>query len=70
MSSRIEDSTSAIFAPAEFVRRDKPIFQSGAIKTLQKKRTEQDDVIERAPVKSNAAKVMEIWHLCLFYVLF
>ncbi len=50
------------------------ILQSGAIKPLQKKKMQGDDVIKRAPVKpqmveNHVEDIMEIWHLCLFHVL-
>ncbi len=45
------------------------ISPAGAIKSLQKKRAQRDDVIKRAPVKpqmleSHVQNMMEIWHFC------
>ncbi len=52
-----------------------PILLSGAIKPLQMKRAQQDDVIKTVPdkplmVENIVENVMEIWHLCLFQLLF
>lgn len=47
----------------------------GAIKPLQKKRTQQDEVNKKEPVKPQTVEndeesMMEILHLCLFHVTF